>query len=117
MIEPLADVLNIPHERIFANRLLFDDAGAYQGYDPQEMTCRDGGKTCVVKHLMSTHGFTNVVMIGDGVTDMQARPPASVFIGYGGVVEREKVRVGADWFIQDFHVLTSVLQRHFQPAC
>lgn len=43
-------------------------------------------------------------MVGDGVTDMQARPPADAFIGYGGVVKREKVQTGADWFITDFQV-------------
>ena len=43
-------------------------------------------------------------MIGDGVTDMQAKPPAALFIGFGGIAIREKVRDGADWFITDFSV-------------
>ena len=43
-------------------------------------------------------------MIGDGVTDMQARPPADLFIGFGGVVVRESVKQGADWFVTDFKV-------------
>ena len=53
---------------------------------------------------MKGFGHKNVVMIGDGVTDMQAKPPAALFIGFGGVVVREKVRDGADWFISDFSV-------------
>jgi phosphoserine phosphatase len=43
-------------------------------------------------------------MIGDGATDMQAKPPADAFIGFGGVVEREKVKLNADWYIYDFEV-------------
>lgn len=54
--------------------------------------------------LKDIHGYSKVVMIGDGVTDMQARPPADAFIGYGGVVTREAVLEGADYFIKDFQV-------------
>ena len=47
-------------------------------------------------------------MIGDGVTDMQAKPPADLFIGYGGVVAREAVRAGADMFVTDLNVSVSM---------
>jgi phosphoserine phosphatase len=43
-------------------------------------------------------------MVGDGATDMQAKPPADLFIGYGGVVVREAVRDGADLFVTDLKV-------------
>ena len=48
-------------------------------------------------------------MVGDGVTDMHAKPPADAFIGFGGVVVREKVRDGADWFVTDLSELLDVL--------
>lgn len=35
---------------------------------------------------------------------LQARPPADAFVGYGGVVVREKVAKGADWFVYNFEV-------------
>jgi phosphoserine phosphatase len=104
MIDPVASSLCIPSHRIFANNLLFSDEGDFNGFDPEEPTSRDGGKPAVIKRLMATHGYENVIMIGDGVTDMQAKPPACAFIGYGGVVEREQVRLGADWFVKDFDV-------------
>ncbi len=50
-------------------------------------------------------------MIGDGVTDMQARPPAALFIGFGGVVDRPTVRAGADWYVTHFEELTAVLEK------
>ena len=50
-------------------------------------------------------------MIGDGATDLQARPPADVFIGYGGVSERQNVKEGADWYVKDFQLVTDILTK------
>ena len=35
-------------------------------------------------------------------TDVEARPPATAVIGFGGNVERESVVRDADWFVYDF---------------
>eukprot|EP01038_Epipyxis_sp_PR26KG_P006140 gene6140-8465_t len=105
MIEPVAAVVNIPLHRIYANNLLFNKSnGEFDGFDPKELTSRDGGKPAVIQQLINAHGYSNIIMIGDGVTDMQAKPPAKGFIGYGGIVKRDKVVSGADWFITDFKV-------------
>jgi hypothetical protein len=45
------------------------------------------------------------------MTDAQAKPPATAFIGFGGVVVREAVQRQADWFITDFHDLIYILQQ------
>jgi cation transport ATPase len=84
--------------------------GTYAGFDTAALTCRDGGKAAAITHLQASRGHRNVVMIGDGATDMQARPPASVFIGYGGIVTRPAVAAGADWFITDFAHLLDVVK-------
>ena len=57
-------------------------------------------------------------MVGDGATDLEARPPADGFIGYGGIVVREKVKAGADWFVTDFSELIAGLDdpQHAQPV-
>lgn len=108
MILPVAEKLLIPSHRVFANTILFNETdGSYASFDAKEPTSRDGGKKAVVQQLIDQHGYDGVVMIGDGATDMQARPPASAFIGYGGIVVREKVKEGADWFITDFKVSTA----------
>ena len=104
MINPIAEMLNIPLHRVYANNLIFDKHGNYYGFDEKEYTCRDGGKPAVRKRLKDAHGYSPIIMIGDGATDMQARPPADYFIGFGGVVERDVVRIGADWYVQDFKV-------------
>ena len=109
MINPVAESLKIPIHRVFANTILFDESGNYCGFDDTEKTCRDGGKARVIQSLKDLHGYDTVIMIGDGVTDMEAKPPASAFIGFGGVVKREKVAEGADWFVEDFQTLIDAL--------
>ncbi len=48
-------------------------------------------------------------MIGDGATDLQARPPAHAMIGYGGIAQREKVMNGADMFVTHFDQLIEII--------
>jgi phosphoserine phosphatase len=98
MIHPVAERLDIPLDRVFANNLLFDDKGNYAGFDENEPTSRAGGKAVVVGNLKAK-GYDPIVMVGDGATDMEARPPASLFVGFGGIVVREPVKKGADWFV------------------
>lgn len=110
MIEPVADVLNIPHENIYANTIFFNDDGKYEGFDATEPTSADMGKPKALEMIKQAKGYETMVMIGDGATDAQAKPPARAFIGYGGVAVREKVRQSADWFVKDFADLLRVLK-------
>lgn len=56
------------------------------------------------------HGHDIIAMVGDGVTDLQARPPADLFVGFGGIVTRAVVKQHADWFVTDFAELTNQLR-------
>ncbi|OQS06831.1 hypothetical protein THRCLA_01136 [Thraustotheca clavata] len=105
MIAPVAAHLSIPPTNIFANTIYFDAKGEYSGFDANELTSRDGGKPRVIEKLKSERQYKTVIMIGDGATDMQAKPPADLFIGFGGVVVREVVKKHADWYIHDFKEL------------
>lgn len=49
-------------------------------------------------------------MVGDGVTDLQARPPADLFVGFGGIVTRDVVKKNADWFVTSFDDLVKLLK-------
>jgi len=110
MIEPIAEILKIPKENIYANTILFDDDGNYKDFDRSAPTSKSGGKPAVVAQLKKAKGYKTVVMIGDGATDMDARPPASAFIGYGGVQVRPKVKAGADWFVTSWRELMKELK-------
>lgn len=107
LIEPLLVALGIPKDHVYANVLEFNKDGTFRGFDANQPTSRTGGKAEALHQIMQKYGYKKVVMIGDGVTDMEARPPAFMFIGYGGVTIREKVRLGADCFITDFRSLLS----------
>ncbi|PIO35878.1 hypothetical protein AB205_0214920, partial [Aquarana catesbeiana] len=48
----------------------------YAGFDETQLTAESGGKGKVIGLLKEKYGFYNVVMIGDGATDMEACPPA-----------------------------------------
>ncbi|XP_055355881.1 phosphoserine phosphatase-like [Paramacrobiotus metropolitanus] len=108
-ILPLAQLLDIPAENVFCNRLMWYYNGEYAGFDEQAMTCDNGGKGRVCGYLKRTNGHQQLVMIGDGSTDLEAAPPADAFIGFGGVVVRERVRREAKWFVNGFGELTDEL--------
>lgn len=111
MIEPIAVQLNInPITNLIANTLIFDYDGFYESFDKTEPTSADMGKAIAVQSIIDKHQYKNVVMIGDGYTDTQAKPPATAFIGYGGVTVREQVKELSDWYVTDFQVVIDYLE-------
>ncbi|XP_067010846.2 phosphoserine phosphatase isoform X2 [Anabrus simplex] len=109
VITPVARDLRIPLQNIYANRLKFYFNGEFAGFEENEPTSRSGGKGEVIRLLKAKHGYGNLVLIGDGATDLEACPPADAFIGYGGNVIREEVKARAKWFVTDFQELLSAL--------
>lgn len=113
MIEPVAVELDIPFSNIYANTLFFDDVtGDFKGFDATEPTSADMGKPKALEEIQQAKGYKTMVMVGDGATDAQAKPPAKAFIGFGGVVRREAVVRLADWFVTDFETMTAIVREH-----
>ena len=114
MIEPLADILNIPSDsHIYANTIFFQygSEGKYAGFCKNEPTSQDMGKPKAVGLIQKDHpAYKTIVMVGDGATDAQAKPPAKAFIGFGGVVERQPVKERADWFVTSFDDMTRIVE-------
>ncbi|XP_049296232.1 phosphoserine phosphatase isoform X2 [Anopheles funestus] len=109
LIEPVADALQIPLCNLYANRLFFNYNGSYAGFDTAQPTSRSGGKGEAIKMIRSVmadgvgSGSEKVVaMIGDGMTDLEACPPANMFIGYGGNAVREEVQKRATYYVTNF---------------
>jgi hypothetical protein len=42
-----------------------------------------------------------VMIVGDGITDLEARPPADAFIAFAGVIARDAVIAAADAVIHE----------------
>ena len=58
-----------------------------------------------------THG--RAAFVGDGVTDLETKPVVDLFIGFGGVAVRPKVKENAGVYVEDKD-LRAVL-RHLLP--
>lgn len=110
IIQPAAEILNIPFENIYANSIKFYYDGSYAGFEKSRPTSNQDGKSRVVAMLKQTRGYKNIVMIGDGVTDLEACPPADAFIGFGGNQVRETVKDNCDWFVYSFEELITELK-------
>ncbi|XP_054712016.1 phosphoserine phosphatase-like [Uloborus diversus] len=111
IIQPVAQELDIPFNHIFANRLKYFFNGDYAGFDETQPTCEQDGKAQVATYLKHRYGYQKLVMVGDGVTDLVASPPADLFIGFGGNQIREKVQKEAKWFVTNFDELRKELLR------
>lgn len=108
---PLANILHIPSQNVYANKLQFDSNGCYAGFDFRQPTSESGGKPKVLDMLRKKHGYKTIVMIGDGATDLETFPCyADAFIGFGGNQVREKVQRESKWFVTNFTELISELQ-------
>jgi len=127
IIEPIADILSIPRSHVFANSILFDSqTGNYSGFDPNEHTSRSGGKLAAVQAIRREHQGASkdepfpIVAVGDGATDAEAVSSdgsgADIFIGYGGVVERQSVAERADWFVMSIQELRDALKEGGERA-
>ncbi|ENN71727.1 hypothetical protein YQE_11649, partial [Dendroctonus ponderosae] len=103
IIAPIAEQLKIPMTQVAANRLMFFLDGEYAGFDESQPTSRSGGKGVFIEQLKETCGFKHLVLIGDGMTDVEACPPADAFIGYGGNIIRPEVRAKAKCLKMDNH--------------
>ena len=53
---------------------------------------------------------TEVAIVGDGITDAAACPPAAVFIGFGANVIRPKVKASTDYFCETMGSLAELFK-------
>lgn len=101
LIKPLADHLGIQH--VEAVPLYFHEDGSYNGYGKDYPTTRNLGKNEVIREWKQALLPERVVMMGDGVSDLETKPDVDAFIGFGGVVTRSKVESGCDYWLADMN--------------
>ncbi len=98
LIQPLARELGIEHVEAVPLHLLED--GTYGGYGTDYPTTRGGGKNEIIREWKAAMLPTSVIMMGDGASDLETQPDVNLFVGYGGVVQRPKVKAGAGLWIE-----------------
>lgn len=99
-IAPLAEKLNVAPRAVHAVPLRFDEAGNYLDFDRRSLLARPGGKELVVRAIL-TRAKGGSAFVGDGITDLETRPVVDLFIGFGGVAVRERVREAAPVYVAE----------------
>jgi phosphoserine phosphatase len=89
--------LGVPPQNIDAVDIRFDSAGAYAGFDAASVLTRSGGKRRWIE--ARTDLVPPVLLVGDGATDLEAKPVIDRFAAFTGVVRRQPVVDGADFVI------------------
>ena len=106
-ILPLAHHLAIDPGRVHAVRVRFKASGEYEDFDRHSPLTRQHGKELVVRDVRArAHG--RAAFVGDGASDLEAKPAVDLFIGFGGVHTRPVVKDNADVFVDDRR-LTAIL--------
>ena len=104
----LASRLDISDRAVHAVALRFDERGHYVDFDRRNPLTRSGGKEIVVRDVRA-RSKGRAAFVGDGVSDLEAKPAVDLFIGFGGVHVRPRVKENADVFATDFHSVVSQL--------
>lgn len=108
LIKPLAEYLGIAH--VEAVPLYFNEDGSYQGYGEDYPTTRNLGKNEVICEWKQAVLPKCVMMMGDGVSDLETKPDVDAFIGFGGVVTRAKVVSGCDFWLADMNDRSALMK-------
>lgn len=105
--------LGVPKENIRAVRVDYDQLAGewwyaesdfqkpkqerYIDYEEGALTVSDG-KAQIVKELMGTQNGRSL-LVGDGSSDLLAGRAVDLFVGFGGVVQRERVKAESPVFL------------------
>ena len=92
-VEALAGALGIAPEHVAAVDIRFDGEGNYLDFERDSPLARSGGKPDVIADWELPRPS---VLVGDGSTDLEARPAVDCFVAFMGVAYREAVAAGAD---------------------
>jgi phosphoserine phosphatase len=93
----LARHLGIRDDAVSAVPIHFTAEGAYAGYDVSSPPARSGGKAEVVRAWKAAAEPIPgpILFVGDGATDLEARPEVDLFVAYAGVIARPEVLAAA----------------------
>lgn len=94
----VAEELGLSPDDVAAVPIAFDDDGAYAGFDVESLLARGRGKEGVIRAWDLPRP---ALLVGDGATDLEARPAVDAFAAYAAVVERAGVVAAADYVLRD----------------
>ncbi|MCC7431278.1 HAD-IB family phosphatase [bacterium] len=97
-ILPLAKVLKVPKENVFAVKIFFNKDGTYKDFERTSPLVQKGGKSKVLLEKILNNSTS--ILIGDGMSDAETKNVVTTFLGFGGVVYREKVEKISDFYLK-----------------
>lgn len=107
VIKPLANYLGV--SRVEAVPLHFNPDGSYAGFDTSAPPTRNGGKPEIIAQLKAELKPSRVVMVGDGVSDLEAQHEVDTFIGFGRYAKRKRVVAEADHFVTSLDEIPAII--------
>ena len=103
---PMAALLGVAAEDVYAVDLAFDAAGHYQSLADNQPLSQQDGKPRTVRALNLARPS---VIVGDGSTDALVRGVTDAFFAYTSVVRRATIVAGADAEARNFAELGALL--------
>jgi len=98
-VAAVALTLDVPMTNVHAVPVFIADDGTYEGFDTDAPLARTGGKPEILATLSDSP--ESIVLVGDGVFDLEARQSGVFVIGFGGVVTRPAVKMGANAWVEE----------------
>lgn len=94
----IARHLGLPDAAVAAVGIEFDDSGRYRTFEQDSPMARSGGK----REMIESWGLQRpTLLVGDGATDLEARPAVDLFVAYMGVAFRERIASEAEVVLRD----------------
>lgn len=110
-VADFGDWLGVPADHIFAVGMEYNqlsgewwryhrqnDSEQYLAIESHPLTAT-GGKTDVIQSEIRANYPGRAMLIGDGLSDLEARPAVDLFVGFGGAVKRARIAAEADVYI------------------
>lgn len=98
-VAAIALTLDVPMTNVHAVPVFLADDGSYEDFDTDAPLARTGGKPEILATLADSP--EKIVLVGDGVFDLEARQSGVYVIGFGGVITRPAVQMGANAWIEE----------------
>ncbi|HEU0300682.1 MAG TPA: HAD-IB family phosphatase [Longimicrobium sp.] len=97
-VQAVARELGLGADEVAAVGISFGAEGAYREFERESPLARSQGKAQVIRAWDLPRP---VLLVGDGATDLEARPAVDAFAAYMGVAYRPAVAEGADFVLRE----------------
>ncbi len=112
IVLPVTKQLGIAGENVFTNTLKTDNNGKILGVEEDNPLYMSMGKVYVAELLKSQGRLLDgTAIVGDGYSDLAVKRNniAEMFVYYSGTVDREEIRLQADFTVDKFNQLLPLL--------